>query len=83
MCVCIYIYIYITIHISYSINNKHNDKLPPLGLTNVLHCCYSTVDNMLKLTISPQAKRAETDPCQGTPRRAHLQPPETMSIQVV
>ena len=37
---------------------------------------FSTFDNMLKLTISPQAKRAETDPRQGTPTRAHLQPPE-------
>ena len=36
---------------------------------------FSTFD-MLKLTISPQAKRAETDPRQGTPTRAHLQPPE-------
>ena len=33
-------------------------------------------DNMLKMTTSPQAKRAETDPCQGTPARAHFQPPE-------
>ena len=33
---------------------------------------FSTFD-MLKLTISPQAKRAETDPRQGTPTRAHLQ----------
>ena len=37
---------------------------------------FSTFDNMLKLTMSPQAKRAETDPRQGTPTRAHLQPPE-------
>ena len=29
-------------------------------------CIFSTFDNMLKLTISPQAKRAETDPRQGT-----------------
>ena len=28
-------------------------------------------DNMLKLTISPQTNRAETDPRQGTPTRAH------------
>ena len=27
---------------------------------------FSTFDNMLKLTVSPQAKRAETDPRQGT-----------------
>ena len=31
----------------------------------------STFDSMLKLTISSQAKRAETDPRQGTPTRAH------------
>ena len=31
--------------------------------------CFSTFDNMLKLTTSPQAKRAETDPRQGTPTR--------------
>ena len=37
---------------------------------------FSTFDNMLKPTISPQAKRAETDPRQGTPTRAHFQPPE-------
>ena len=36
----------------------------------------STFDSMFKLTIPPQAKRAETDPRQGTPTRAHLQPPE-------
>ena len=41
---------------------------------------FRTVDNMLKLTISPQAKRAETDPRQGTPTRAHLQPPELMDV---
>ena len=28
---------------------------------------FSTFDNMLKLIKSPQAMRAETDPCQGTP----------------
>ena len=33
-------------------------------------------DNMSKLTISPQAKRAQTDRSQGTPTRAHFQPPE-------
>ena len=38
---------------------------------------FSTFDNMLKLTVSPQAKRAETDPGRGTPTRAHLQPPES------
>ena len=37
---------------------------------------FSTFDNMLKMTTSPQAKRAETDPRQGSPRRAHLQPPD-------
>ena len=31
------------------------------------------------LIISPQAKRAKTDPHQGTPTRAHLQPPECAS----
>ena len=40
---------------------------------------FSTFDNMLKLTISPQARRAETDPHQGTPTRAHLQPPDSAS----
>ena len=45
-------------------------------------CClrmpsiFSTFDNRLKLTISLQAKRAETEPRQGTPTRAHLQPPD-------
>ena len=39
----------------------------------------STFDNMLKLTISPQARRAETDPRQCTPTRAHLQPLERES----
>ena len=34
---------------------------------------------MLKLTISPQATRAENDPRQGTPTRAHFQLPERMS----
>ena len=34
-------------------------------------CIFSNFDNMLKLTISSQAKRAETDPRQGTPTRAH------------
>ena len=38
----------------------------------------STFDSMLKLTISPQSKRAETDPRQGIPTRAHLQPPELL-----
>ena len=28
-------------------------------------CVFSTFDSMLKLTISPQAEHAETDPCQG------------------
>ena len=37
---------------------------------------FSTFDIMLKLTISPQAKRAESDPHQGTPTRAHLQLPD-------
>ena len=37
---------------------------------------FSTFDNMLKLTISLQAKRAEADPRQGTPPRAHLQAPD-------
>ena len=36
----------------------------------------SNFDNMLKLTTSPQAKRAETDPRQGTPTRARLQTPD-------
>ena len=36
---------------------------------------FSTFDNMLKLTISPQAKCAETDPRQGTPARARFEPP--------
>ena len=38
----------------------------------------STFDNMLTPTISPHAKRAETDPRQGTPTRAHLQPLELL-----
>ena len=37
---------------------------------------FGTFNNMLKLPTSPQAKRAETDPRQGTPTRAHFQPPE-------
>ena len=37
---------------------------------------FSTFDNMLKPTVSPQAKRAETDCRQGTPTRAHFQPPD-------
>ena len=37
---------------------------------------------MLKLTISPQAKRAETDPGQGTPTRAHLQPPDSSNTMI-
>ena len=37
---------------------------------------FSTFDNMLKVTISPQAKPAETDPRQDTPMRARLQPPD-------
>ena len=32
---------------------------------------FSTFDNMLKLTMSPQARRAETDPCQSTPTVGH------------
>ena len=47
-----------------------------LGMLSI----FSTFDNILKLTISPQAKRAETDPRQGTPMRAHLQPPEFWSL---
>ena len=43
---------------------------------------FRTFDNALKLTISPQAKRAETDPRQGTPTRAHLQPPECRHTHV-
>ena len=35
----------------------------------------STFDNM-KLTILPQAKRAETEPRQGTPTKEHLQTPD-------
>ena len=37
---------------------------------------FSTFDNKLKLTVSPQAERAETAPRQGTPTRAHVQPPD-------
>ena len=40
-----------------------------------MHSIFGTFDNMSKLSISPQAKRAETDPRQGTPTRAHMQPP--------
>ena len=36
---------------------------------------FGTFDDMLKLTRSPQARLAETDPHQGTPTRAGLQPP--------
>ena len=73
---------------------------------------FSTLDNMPRLTISPQAKLAETDtymyvcihiyiyiyihiiiynyiythvyihPRQGTPTRAHFQPPETANCQL-
>ena len=45
-----------------------------LPAQNVQH--FQHFDDMLKLTISPQAKRAETDRRQGTPTRARLQPPE-------
>ena len=34
---------------------------------------FSTFDSVLKLTISPHAEGAETDPCQGTPTMAHFQ----------
>ena len=37
---------------------------------------FSTFENVSNLTLSPQAKRAETDPGQGTPTRANFQPPE-------
>ena len=46
---------------------------------------FSTFDNMLKLTTSPLARRAETDPRHGTPTMAHFQPPErsTYNIPVI
>ena len=44
---------------------------------------FGTLDNMSKLTVSPQAKRAETDLRQGTPTRAHLQPPDYMKAHIV
>ena len=37
---------------------------------------FGMFDDMLRLTISPQATRAETDPRQGTPTRAHFQRPD-------
>ena len=50
-------------------------------------CClgtlsiFSAFDNILKLTIAPQAKSAETNPRQGTPMRAHLQLPEIRPLR--
>ena len=41
---------------------------------------FNTFDYMLKLTISPQAKRVETDNRQGTPTRVHLQPPNNRAV---
>ena len=38
-------------------------------------------DDMLKLTISPQAKRAETDPRHGTPMMAHFRLPEKEALR--
>ena len=43
---------------------------------HIMLSIFSTFENCEKLAISPQAKRAETDPCQGTPMGAHFQPPE-------
>ena len=34
------------------------------------------------MTMSPQAKRAETDPRQGTPTRAPLQPPDYFNVEI-
>ena len=43
----------------------------------VSECKYFSIfAHMLKLTISPQAKRAETNPRHGTPTMSHFQPPQ-------
>ena len=71
VCVCIYIYIYTCTR-----SGRCRCALTVVPRRLRLLSIFGTFDNMLKLSISPQAKRAESDPRLDTPTVAHFQPTE-------
>ena len=75
--ICIYAYTYIYIYI-YTHTYIYIYICALIGVPCRIRMLsiFSTSDNMSKLAISPRAKRAEIDPCQGAPTRARLQPPD-------